>query len=71
MMGSSMSQIRERVATSMKGSMTAVVASGMTSMSEDSIVFQPRMEDPSKPSPSSKVASVSSAAGIEKCCQAP
>ena len=44
----------------MNGSITAVLASGMTSMSEAWIACQPRIDEPSKPSPSSKTASVSS-----------
>ncbi len=44
----------------MKGSITAVVGSGITSMSEAWISAQPRMDEPSKPSPSSKISSFSS-----------
>src|SRR5215472_18687183 len=43
----------------------------MRSMSDSSMVWNPRMEEPSKPSPSSKMSSFSSDTGIEKCCQRP
>ena len=35
------------------------------------MLFQPRMEEPSKPKPSSKTSSVNSAMGTLKCCQVP
>src|SRR5512135_2599628 len=66
-----MVQVRERVGTAQNGSMKAVTGSGMASMSEASIDFQPRMDEPSKPRPSVKISSVSSATGQEKCCQVP
>src|SRR5436190_11410666 len=66
-----MVQVRERVGISQKGSMKAVSGSGMASMSEASMLFQPRMEAPSKPSPSEKISSVSSRMGQVKCCQVP
>ncbi len=53
------------------GSMKAVSATGFTSMSDSLIACQPRMLEPSKPSPFSKTSSVSSRAGTEKCCQRP
>ena len=53
------------------GSMNAVSASGTRSMSDSWISWNPRIEDPSKPIPSSKTDSVSSAAGTEKCCIRP
>src|SRR3954451_23624354 len=66
-----MVQVRERVGTAQKGSMKAVLGSGMANMSEASIDFQPRIEEPSKPKPSSKTSSVSSPRGTLKCCQVP
>ena len=66
-----MSQMRESVGTSMKGSIWAVVGSGMTSISLALIGCQPRMLDPSKPNPSSKASIVSSSTGTEKCCHIP
>ena len=55
----------------MNGSMNAVSGSGIASMSLASMLFQPRMEEPSKPMPSAKVSSVSSLMGMVKCCQVP
>src|SRR5690348_4867765 len=40
-------------------------------MSEASMLFQPRMLEPSKPRPSVKISSVSSRMGQLKCCQIP
>ena len=51
--------------------MTAVSGSGIRSMSDSWISWNPRIDEPSKPSPSSKTSSVSSCAGIEKCCIRP
>src|SRR2546421_1187030 len=53
------------------GSIKAVAGSGMASMSEASIDFQPRIEEPSKPKPSAKTSSVNSPMGQLKCCQVP
>src|SRR5437773_9643608 len=66
-----MVQVSERVASAMNGSMKAEFASGMASMSEASMDFQPRMEEPSKPRPSEKESSASSEMGMVKCCQVP
>src|SRR5205823_11870987 len=66
-----MVQVSERVASAMNGSMKAVAGSGMASMSEASMDFQPRIEEPSKPSPSEKESSLSSSMGQLKCCQVP
>src|SRR3989449_5567889 len=57
------------VGTAVNGSIAALDASGTSSMSDSSIVWNPRIEEPSKPSPSSKMSSFSSEIGIEKCCQ--
>ena len=43
----------------------------MSSMSDSSMVWNPRIEEPSKPRPSSKMSSLSSDTGMEKCCQRP
>ena len=61
----------ERVGSAMKGSMKAVSGSGMASMSLASMLFQPRMLEPSKPRPSVKISSVSSRIGQVKCCHVP
>src|SRR6476660_4846163 len=66
-----MVQVSERVGTAQNGSMNAVAGSGMASMSEASIDFQPRIEDPSKPNPSSKTSRVNALTGTLKCCQVP
>src|SRR6266581_2175232 len=66
-----MVQVTLNVATAQNGSMKAVPGSGMANMSEASIDFQPRIEEPSKPNPSAKTSSVSSAIGQLKCCQVP
>ena len=51
--------------------MKAVSGTGLTSMSDSLIACQPRMLEPSKPKPRSKVSSSSSRAGTEKCCHRP
>src|SRR4029453_12669098 len=66
-----MVQVSDRVGTAQNGSMKAVAGSGRASMSEASMLFQPRMEEPSKPRPSVKAASSSSEMGRLKCCQVP
>src|SRR5207247_6967935 len=64
--GSLTLQINTIVGTAVKGSIWADVGSGISSMSDSSIDWKPRIEEPSKPSPSSKMPSLSSATGIEK-----
>src|SRR5213594_295794 len=66
-----MVQVGDRVGTAQNGSMKAVSGSGIASMSEASMLFQPRMLEPSKPRPSLKMSSVSSRMGQLKCCQVP
>src|SRR5712692_172673 len=66
-----MVQVRDKVGTAQNGSINAVAGSGMASMSEASMDFQPRMEEPSKPRPSVKDSSLSSSIGQLKCCQVP
>src|ERR1035437_4459885 len=66
-----MLQISDIVGSWVNGSMTAVVGSGMTSMSEAWIGCQPRIDEPSQPSPSSNSASSISPMGMVKCCQMP
>src|SRR5712692_2572685 len=69
--GSFTLQMSTSVGTAVNGSIAALDASGTSSMSDSSIVWNPRIEEPSKPSPSSKMSSFSSEIGIEKCCQSP
>ena len=59
------------VAAAVNGSMNALAGSGTTSMSLTSIVWKPRIDEPSKPSPSSKASDVRQLTGTEKCCQVP
>src|SRR6266404_6244515 len=66
-----MVQVNDSVGTAINGSMKAVAGSGIASMSEASMLFQPRMLEPSKPSPSAKDSSLSSLIGMLKCCQVP
>src|SRR5262245_43784729 len=66
-----MVQVSDKVGSAQNGSMNAVFGSGMASMSEASMLFQPRILEPSKPNPSLKISSVSSRIGQLKCCQVP
>src|SRR5712671_1430302 len=66
-----MVQVKDKVGSRQNGSMKAVSGSGIASMSDASILFQPRMLEPSKPRPSLKMSSVSSRIGQLKCCQVP
>src|SRR5579871_1194628 len=66
-----MVQVRLSVVSLQNGSMNAVAGSGIASMSEASMLFQPRIDDPSKPKPSSNTSAVSSAIGTVKCCHVP
>src|SRR5882762_10493221 len=69
--GSTIVQIKLSVGSALKTSIHAVAASGMTSMSEALMTFQPRMLDPSKPSPSVKISSLYSLSVVVKCCHVP
>ena len=53
------------------GSRNALLASGSSSMSDSLIAWNPRIEEPSKPSPSEKVSSPNVDAGMVKCCMTP
>src|SRR5437762_887637 len=66
-----MLQISDSVGSAQNGSITAVVGSGITSMSLAWIGCQPRIDEPSNPSPSSNTASSISLGGTVKCCQIP
>jgi hypothetical protein len=60
------------VGSLVKGSITAVLGSGMTSVSLLTIDCHPRIEDPSNPSPSSKGdSSWNLLIGVLKCCHCP
>ncbi len=58
-----MVQVRLNVGAAQNGSMNAVDGSGIASMSDASMLFQPRMLEPSKPRPSLKISSVKLAGG--------
>ena len=66
-----MLQMRTRVGTAVNGSICAVDGSGISSMSDSSMVWKPLIDEPSNPRPSWKMPSFSSETGIEKCCQRP
>ena len=61
----------ESVGASVNGSRIALVASGTSSMSDSLIPCQPRIEEPSKPRPSSKADSSNDVNGSVMCCQRP
>jgi len=65
------SQVRIRVGSSKKGSMLAVLASGMSSMSEASMPFQPAMDEPSKAWPLLNLSSSNADTGTLTCCSLP
>src|SRR5881392_99169 len=65
-----MVQMSDNVGSALKISIQAVLGSGITSMSEALITFQPRMLEPSKPRPSVKMSSLYSVR-VVKCCQLP
>ena len=69
--GSRISQTSESVGASVAGSRTAVSACGISSMSDSEIPCQPRIEEPSKPSPSVNACSSSARIGSVMCCQVP
>src|SRR5947209_14224456 len=66
-----MLQTRLKVGTAVKGSMMAVVGSGITSISLSLIVWNPRMLEPSNGTPSENISSFNSRTGTLKCCQDP
>src|ERR1043166_5440281 len=66
-----MVQVKDKVGSRQNGSIKAVSGSGIASMSEASMLFQPRMLEPSKPRPSLKISSVNSRIGQLKCCHVP
>src|SRR5436305_4754706 len=51
--------------------MNAVVASGISSMSDSWISWNPRIDEPSKPSPASKSSASRARSGRLMCCQVP
>src|SRR5438270_10141866 len=70
-MGSKMLQINDKVGYCVNGSIFAVVGSGTSSMSEALIGCQPRIDEPSRPKPSSNESSLSCGMVTVVCCQMP
>ena len=54
-----------------KGSSRALVGSGSSSMSDSWICWKPRIEEPSKPSPSVNTLRSKDPTGTVKCCITP
>ena len=71
MSGSAISQISDSVGASVNGSRIADDASGISSMSDSEMPCQPRIEEPSKPSPSSNADSSNAEIGSVMCCHVP
>ena len=69
--GSAISQTSESVGAAVNGSSTAVAGSGMSKRSLSAIPCQPRIDDPSKPSPSVKADVPNAPIGSVMCCQLP
>ncbi len=66
-----MSQVMLMVVSSVNGSSTAVEASGISTMSDSLIPFQPAMEEPSNILPSVKSSSLIMVEGMLTCCSLP
>ena len=58
LIGSLMKQFKTSVLCSKKGSSKVTEGSGMSNISDSSMVWNPRMDEPSNPKPSSKDSSV-------------
>jgi hypothetical protein len=69
--GSAISQTSESVGTAVNGSTIALPGSGMSRRSLSAIPCQPRIEDPSKPSPSVNADVPNALIGRVMCCQLP
>src|SRR3954462_7075733 len=69
--GSMMLQVSDTVGMLQNGSMRAVPGSGTISMSEALIGCQPRIDEPSRPKPSSNDSSLSCEMVTVVCCQMP
>src|SRR5438034_1718735 len=57
--------------SSVKGSIRALSGSGINSMSEASMLFQPAIEEPSKKCPLSNLSMVNALTGTDTCCSLP
>ncbi len=66
-----MKKFTTRVFAMRNGSMYAVVGSGNSDMSDSWMAWKPRIEEPSKPRPSSKTDWSNDDTGTVKCCITP
>src|SRR3954470_2733018 len=69
--GSRTSHTSDSVGNSWNGSISAVLGSGTSSMSDSLISWKPRIDEPSKPAPSVSSPSLNSREATAKCCQVP
>src|SRR6478609_7722674 len=69
--GSRTSQVRISVGSSKNGSMLAVAGSGISSMSDASMPFQPAIDEPSKAWPPLNLSSSKCDTGTVTCCSLP
>src|SRR6185503_2247349 len=69
--GSMTSHVMLSTASSVNGSIRAVRGSGMSSMSDAWMPFQPAIEEPSNAWPSSNLSLVKCLTGTETCCSLP
>src|ERR1700750_2884580 len=65
------SQLRIRVGSSKNGSMLAVFGSGISSMSDASMPFQPAIDEPSNAWPETNLSSSKCETGTDTCCSLP
>jgi hypothetical protein len=65
------SHVRFSTGSSVNGSMRALSGSGISSMSDASMLFQPAIEDPSKKCPLSNLSFVKALTGTDTCCSLP
>ena len=69
--GSTTSQRMFNVASSKKGSITALSVSGIKIMSDSSMLFQPAIDEPSNIFPSLSISLSTTLAGTVTCCSFP
>src|SRR5690554_5268956 len=69
--GSTTSQRTMTVVSSVKGSNTLALSSGIRIMSDSLMCFQPAMEEPSNILPSTNMSASTSRAGMVTCCSLP
>ena len=71
MIGSITLHSTDNVLCSWNGSISAVVGSGISTMSDSAISWKPRIDEPSNPSPSLNASSSSAWIERPRCCQVP